>query len=343
MSEVKTVSSKKEEVKVKAGILAKKTPERFVFRLIPPHHVLIDETLKSQYFNGGGSYGIVSEINLLWAYKLDNDGNPLLNNKGEEVPYAPNEECPKDHNYFQVRTLRYVPSEKSVFVDEQKIIEKMDERGKERILSNPLRTDKLKFARREIIVNSSEKNLFYYLRFNPQAMPLHPNVRQLTPKNPVYEYVDFEYQDRSKVYEGVRREEAYELARNARKEVFIPHAKYLGISLITPNGLERDTDAIRSDYKEKALSNHELFLKSYNDPKIKSLYEIQTLVENGELRLDDGSAKWVKSGTFIVQIPANQDKYDFLASYSLTEEGDNFSSTMRAIYNTLKQSGKTLI
>ena len=68
-----------------------------------------------------------------------------------------------------------------------------------------------------------------------------------------------------------------------------------------------------------------------------AVYQIRTLTEYGELTFENGAAKWNKTKAFIAQMPNNAEPYEWLAAFSLTEDGTTFANNLRALYNELKQ------
>lgn len=317
---------------------AVKIPEKLNKRL--PEFYLFKLTRKITYLNDGqnahgGPFVIPSEANILWAYR------DQLNDKGEEVPYGIDEEVPEDHSNFQVRRIRYIPNIQTIFVDEQKGVTERVDGQRHAILDNPGIRDKLTFSRGEIRVKSGEKNLFNFLRCNPQASNKHPNVRSLRNTDPTFELVDFGYMDKVKVQKGQIKEKAWETAHTTRHEDMIPHAKFLGIPLKDGAGIDREPEAIKVDYKEFALTNPDLFISSFTDPTTKTLYYIKTLFENGDLSIDASSAFWAKTKTFISQIPMDKEPARYLAEFSLTEEGKQFANNLRGVYDDFKNKNKS--
>jgi hypothetical protein len=325
------ITEKKPKPAAKVEKINKRIPEQYLFRLLRKTPYVYD----GQPVHGA-PFLLKSEDTVLWAYKVDEDGNPLLDKLEQPIPYGVDEEAPADHTYFEVRRLRYIPNFNSIFVDEQKGITERIDGQRHNILDNPTIREKLTFNRAELRVKSTEKNLYNFLRFMTQCSLSHPNVRPLKNIDPTYELVDFGYMDRQKIEKGQRKEKAFDIAHTARREELIPHAKFLGIALTTPDGLERDWDAIKYDYKEYALTNADTFLSSFNDPKIKTIYQIKVLSEFGEISYENGTAKWNKTKSFIAQIPNDKEPYDFLASFALTEDGETFANNLKAIYNDVK-------
>jgi hypothetical protein len=316
-----------ETVKIPAK-LNRRLPDFHLFRLTRKVNYVYDG--QSAH---GGSWTIPAEDNILWAYHDSVDGQ-------EERPYGVDETAPLDHQNFQVRRTRYIPSINSIFVDEQKGIKEREDGQRHAILDNAQIREKLTFSRGEIRCKSSEKNLYNFLRFNTQVKDLHPNFKRIKNIDPIFSEENFGYQDEQKVKKGQVRERAYELAHTARMEEVIPHAKFLGIPLVDLAGIERDFDAVRTDYKDFALNNPDTFISSFSDPKIKTLYIIKVLFESGDLSVSNGTAIWGKTRAFIVQLPQDQDPFDFLASFSLTQEGETFSNNLRGVYSDYKSKNK---
>ena len=311
-------------------VITKRTPDFYLFRLLRKV-----EALKDGQLFYGGDFSIPAESTILWAYK-DATYKPNGEIDQPEVPYSLVEDAPEGHTNFQVRRTRFIPNIQSIFIDEQKGIPERVDGGSNQILDNPLIREKLKFSKGEIRVTPAEKNLYYFLRVNGQISNLHPNCRIFKAMDAVYEMVDFGYQDQLKIEQGARKERAFELAISAKHENLIPHAKFLGIPLKDNSGLDRDLAAIKADYKDYALTNSELFISSFSDPKTKAMFILSILFEGNNISINNGSATWTKTGSFIVQIPIDKAPIQFLAEYSLTEEGQEFSNNMKSIYTDLK-------
>jgi hypothetical protein len=316
-----------ESVKIPAK-LNRRLPDFHLFRLTRKVSYLYDG--QSAH---GGAFTIPAEDNILWAYHDSVDGQ-------EEKPFSVDETAPEGHDNYQVRRTRYIPNINTIFVDEQKGVKEREDGQRHAILDNIQIREKLTFSRGEIRCKSSEKNLYNFLRFNTQSSVNHPNFKRIKNIDPIFMEENFGYQDEQKVKKGQVRERAYELAHTARVEELIPHAKFLGIPLVDMAGIERDIEAVRTDYKDYALTNSDTFINSFSDPKIKTLYIIKILSESGNLTIESGSALWSKTRAFISQIPSDQDPFDFLASFSLTQDGETFSNNLRGVYNDYKSKNK---
>jgi hypothetical protein len=116
-------------------------------------------------------------------------------------------------------------------------------------------------------------------------------------------------------------------------EVFIPHAKFLGIKFINGYGVERSERAIRVDYLSYAEKNPETFIKTYNNPLVKVQYLVSKAMQVGMIDLSTmkGQAVWGDTKKFIAQIPDNKDTLTFLSEFSLTEKGKEFYAQLKTL------------
>jgi hypothetical protein len=315
----------------------KRVPDFYLFKLLRRMPVAKDgEVLRV------GTVSIPSESTILWAYHdavYDAEGKTIQ----EEKPFTLEEEAPENWDNYQVRRTRFIPSMQSIFVDEQKGIKEREDGQRHSILDNSKIRERLVFERNELRVKNTEKNLYFFLFCNGQSARMHPNAKQFTSRDAEFELIDFGYQDKLKIEKGQKRERAYEIAHTARVEEMIPHAKFLGIPLTDSSNVDRDVDAIRTDYKDFALSNTELFINSFSDPKTKMLYIIKILFENQLLLVENGSCYWSKTKGFICQMPNDRDMYTFLAEFSLTDDGREFSNNMKSSYQDVRNRNKNSV
>lgn len=227
---------------------------------------------------------------------------------------------------FRPRQMRYISSSKSIWVDEQH----MDEYEKHKmVLDNPENRERLIFARGEIRVPSYDGTRKYFLSNNSQCENIQdPKVKRMGGKMSTYEMLDFGFADAERVRKGQSKEKAYELAKTAREKEMLPHAKQLGITFTYPlTGEEKDSAAIREDYKDYALQNPEVFLKGYNDPVNKVRYAVKKLVESGEIVIDSiakGQAHWRDTQSLICVIPEDKQPLETVTQFALTDAGADF-------------------
>ena len=173
------------------------------------------------------------------------------------------------------------------------------------------------------------KNLYEFLMLSNQCEQNTNKVKSI--KN-AYKLLDFSGSDDNIVELGKRKDMAYDLARNASLEDMIPHAKYLGISFVHPStGVDRDYDAIREDYKSKALKDPDNFLLFANNPRIKTIYLIEQGLKRGVIttKLVKGQLHWSGSKQLITAIDPNKKESEAIADFAATEEGEGFIKTLR--------------
>ena len=115
----------------------------------------------------------------------------------------------------------------------------------------------------------------------------------------------------------------------------LPHAAYLNILTKTPDGVQREMDAIRDDYKDYALKDPDTFLKSYNNPKVVLISKLKKLMANSEIKFEKGTAFWAKTNTPITVLDPSKDVFDFLSDFALTEEGKTFNNNIQGVFNNL--------
>lgn len=299
-------------------------PREFIFRLTKKY---------PEFFPGSSPYAARLALpmmdDILWPYI---DGKPVnINKLDTDLTNA----------VYQPRQIRYVSGANSHFVDEQELgndAYKLDTNNRNRLLDNEVNRDRLTFERGEIKVAAFDTTLKNYLWCRNDSKNQHPFASQNGMKqkqlNIQYEMIDFGYADREKVSLGLQKEKAYEIARTARLEEMIPHAKFLNIQFNHSGTDEaKDMEAVREDYKDIALNNPKRFLDTFDDPRVKIIYHIRSLVEKGNISIGGriaGQAHWAETGTMIAQLPPDKEPIDFLAEYALTKAGEEFSNNLRA-------------
>ena len=239
---------------------------------------------------------------------------------------------------FQPRTIRFVATERSIFVDEQEKanpnLYSLNEQGRNRILDSDRNRDALVFIKYESKVPGTMATLWNYLWCRNQCANQHPKARRHGVINVLYEMIDFEKGETDRINRGKLKAKMYELASTARDAEMIPHAKYLNIPfVIQETGQRRDMDAIREDYKDMALSNPEYFEKTFSDPKVKIIHMIAAAVEKDELgigKIIAGQAHWMRTRQLIAMVPNDRNPYEFLAEFMLTAEGSGFASQLKS-------------
>jgi hypothetical protein len=223
------------------------------------------------------------------------------------------------------RQIRYIDGHKSIFVDEQEFN------------NQPLPDNVVNRVGNEIVfeygflrVPAYNKALVQYLKLNNQCEQQENKFKQV---NNVYRLLDFGNTDEKNVQLGKKKDEAYDHARSVSVEDMIPHAKFLGIPFIHPTTLEeRDMDAIREDYKQKALENPTEFLKYSSNPKIKIRYNIEKGLDQGIITtgIVKNQLHWGTSRVYITDLPTDKNPVDAIVDFTFKQSGDVFYKTLIA-------------
>lgn len=273
---------------------AKKLPDVFIFRLIEEH---------PKYYEGASIFPprfvIPNKDTVIFNYGTDDDPD------------------------FRPRQIRYLDGFPTIYVDEQE----KNAPVAERIASN--QRNVITFENGHLMVPSWNKVLFDYLMASNQCEQNTNKARQT--KN-IYKLLDFSNNDQNVVELGKRKDLAYDLARNASVEDMIPHAKFLGITFVHPSsGEDRDWDAIREDYKSKALQDPDNFLLFANNPRVKTMFTIEQGLKNNIIttELVRGQLHWVSSKQLISVLDPNQKVTEAIADFAMTDEGVNFIKTLK--------------
>lgn len=154
-----------------------------------------------------------------------------------------------------------------------------------------------------------------------------------------YKPVDIEKQSQIESDNLDKMEEALKLAKNADVKKMKMHCKFLGVMLedYTTN-IPLSDEAIRTEYRKKAKEDPYRFVSTYNDESIQVTSWIETAIETGEISttLIPNRAVWAKKGAEICDLSGIKSKEGILnklVEFSKTEEGADFASQLKALYN----------
>ena len=272
----------------------KKKPDMYVFRLCHEH---------PKTFEGSSIFPP--------RYIITNQDNVLFNYGTDDEPD------------FRPRQIRYLDGYPTIFVDEQ------EEKGNitDAVTGNPKNV--ISFDNGHLVVPAWNKPLFDFLMACNQCEQNKNKLKQV--KN-TYRLLDFANSDSDVVEIGKKKDLAYDMARNSSLDEMIPHAKFLGISFVhASTGEERDWDAVREDYKSKALENPENFLLFVNNPRIKTIFLIEKGLERGIITtsLVKGQLHWLGSKQLIAPLDTSKSAKEAIADFATTEEGESFIKTLK--------------
>lgn len=314
-------------------------PSQFIFRLVKnPHAPVYVEGkgwMEERQRSGQASrLFLKTEDTVNWPFKINTE-------TGKQEPLALDEnmeDLKQEGLRWLPRRIRYAFGLNTPFADEQDAdgMESLKrENGRNSILDNPANRDALQFVNIEMRVPGNDYVRYQYLRLSNQCQNQHPKAQRYGSSVPEYFLIDFAGEDNKKVSHGQLRAKMYELASTARVDEMMPHAKFLGVPLrLAMTDQDREPEAIREDYRDKALSDPELFERTFSDPKVKITYWVQDLINSGDISIGNmvrGQAHWARTGAFIAMLPPDKNPVEFLSEFALMREGEEFAQQMRAI------------
>lgn len=316
-----------------AKAVAKKRPQNFIFRTIKsPGTKLAAEQVR---LGVQPRLYLAPTNTILWPYRTVNGKNVPCPLTDDPIKVA--EEAETGVVRYLPRSIRYVQGLNTPFADEQDsqqgdVLKR--ENGMNNVLDNPANRDAILIVGKELRVPAEDSVRIEYLRLSGQCLNQHPLAKRYGATMPEYQMVDFGQMDMDRIERGKLKEKCYKLASTAREAEMIPHASYMNIPFkVQETGEDRDIDAIREDYKDMALTNPELFDKTYADPKIKLIHAVKKLQESGHLAINNivaGQAHWSATGKLITNLPPDEDPISFLAEFALTKDGTEFANHIRA-------------
>lgn len=218
------------------------------------------------------------------------------------------------------RNIRYLEGVSTIYEDEQ---EHLSDAKKNQ------RPD-IRFSKGFLRVPSNKPTL---IKFLTSSNMFDKKTNRMSGTRAIYTMLDFEAQEEREVAKTERKMEAMKMAMEAPVEVFIPHAKFVGIKFVNGYGVERSERAIRVDYLSYAEKNPDTFIKTYNNPLVKVQYLVSKAMQVGMIDLSTmkGQAVWGDTKKFIAQIPDNKDAVTFLSEFSLTEKGKEFYAQLKTL------------
>jgi hypothetical protein len=247
------------------------------------------------------------------VYMFELIGNFRKDPENGTIVYPPlslnNMEVVYDERSGVQRTARLLNGVSSIWLDDQKdITDKYADRNR----------PNLTFSNGQLFIPKENKSMvqFLLLRSDFQGCK-KPALNKMSR----YRLVNTASEESAKLKLKQIKKEASDLAWDAEMEDLRPHAIYLGISMSNHKGLPKTDDALRADYVDKAEAQPDLFMRTVNNPKIKTYAIIKKAFEDSVIVFVDGQVLWNDTKTVIANIPANKTAPDYLAELMLTREG----------------------
>lgn len=234
-----------------------------------------------------------------------------------------NEDVIYDEATGTERNIRYLEGVSTIWVDEQEHLSEQKQRQRPDI----------RFVNGFLTVPANKPSLLEFMMKSNMNADNKNRIEGAT--RPLYRWVNFQAEEEKSMQKAELKMDAMKIAMEAPVEMMIPHAKYLNIKFTNNQNIERGERAIRFDYLGIAEKNPDMFIKTYNNPVVKTSYIIQKAMQVGlvDTSTVKGQAIWGDSKGFICQIPDGKPALEFLAEFALTEKGKEFYSQIKHIMN----------
>lgn len=206
------------------------------------------------------------------------------------------------------RAWRFVSTENSIWIDEQRDLSPAEEAT---ILS--LQENQLEFIHGKLFVRGVERSKIDALMiqdlFEDKKVKLRntPSLFRLLNPDAIL-----------KATQAILDQafEAESVARSSSAEEMYEFSHVLGISL------DQSDEAIRKDFILRAKANSEYFLKHFVNPKNRYSYAFAQAIKDGVIKVnkDSGRLLWAESGSDILEINPLGNVADQLASMALAKD-----------------------
>ena len=220
----------------------------------------------------------------------------------------PNSGLAWDEENNRQRAWRFINTEESIWVDEQRELSKEDEGI---LLSSD--DNQLEFKKGKLMVRGIEKSKLAALMVQDM---FEGKKKQLKKIPPIYRLLNPEAILKSTQDSLDLSWEAEKAARDASVNEMLEFASVLGISL------EQSEAGIRKDFIVIAKSNPAYFVKHFVNPKNKYQYAFSEAVKNNLISVNKNSGKliWSDSKAEITSIAPNADVAGQLAERAVDKE-----------------------
>lgn len=232
-----------------------------------------------------------------------------------DTVYPPNFAIPNsglawDEENNRQRAWRFINTEESIWVDEQRDLSKEEEGS---ILASD--DNQLEFKNGRLSVRGIEKSKLAALMIQDMY---EGKKKKLKNAPPVYRLLNPDAILKSTQDTLDLAFNAESAARNASKREMYEFASVLGISL------EQTEAGVRKDFILAAKSNPAYFMKHFVNPKNKYQYAFREAVKNNLIAVNKNSGKliWAESKAEITSIAPNADVADQLAERAVNKESD---------------------
>lgn len=222
----------------------------------------------------------------------------------------PNSGLAWDEENNRQRAWRFINTEESIWIDEQRDLTKEEEAS---LLSNT--DNQLEFKKGKLMVRGIEKSKLAALMVQDMYEGKKKQLKQIPP---VYRLLNPEAILKNTQDTLDLAWEAESAARSCSVKEMFEFASVLGISL------EQSEAGTRKDFILAAKSNPAYFVKHFVNPKNKYQYAFSEAVKNDLISVNKDSAKlvWSESRAEITSIAPNADVAQQLAERAVNKESD---------------------
>jgi len=190
-----------------------------------------------------------------------------------------------------IRSIRYIPQENTVWVDEQS--------------SKPTKKPII-FENGRLFVRPNQPNLANFLDLHPGNEANGGNLFRLVNLNKTAKA------DLAKEYDTV---DAIALLRTKPLNDLLSVATAFGINT------NREVDEIKHDLLINAKANPKTFIEAFDNPAVEAKAKVKKAMDMGVIKLEKGHIKWTDTNRHIVAVPAGQDGVDVMTRFCMTESG----------------------
>lgn len=196
-----------------------------------------------------------------------------------------------DESSNSVREMRYCPNEQSIWRDEQ---------------SEYAKREHIMFYDGLLYVPYTKPNLIEFLE-------RHPGNE--TNGGSRFALIDNEKTAEEELTNEFQLLDAIQLVRDKNIEDLLPVALFYNI------GINRPSSEIRFDLLQQARSNPADFIRSFDNPMVRTRSVVKTAEMYQIIKCDENGTYWFDSGRLIVSTPVGQDSIDVMAKFCLTDKG----------------------
>jgi len=198
-----------------------------------------------------------------------------------------------DEEVGYTRELRYCPSEKSIWADEQ---------------SDKARVSAVIFRDKTLVVPQSQPNLIQYLERHPDNVANGGiEFKLLNETENIQEEVDTEFIIH----------DAISMVKSRPLDELLPLAMALNIDV------DKDNLSIKRDLIRYARSNPRNFMDMSRNPLVEARGYVSQAYDFDIIKEIKGAVVWADTGKMICSVPVGQNRVDVVTRFVMTDQGSS--------------------